>query len=144
MESGPAQDLPDLSSLPVAGITRRRLAFLLAAICAVWIVIAFGRQVGEASAAAARLEALRTENAALELQLAALQDEYELIQQERWIVQQGRAHRLGSPGEIAVTRERRVDLPPTAPGSAAVRLGARTEQRSPLDSWLDLLFGPSH
>jgi hypothetical protein len=32
-------------------------------------------------------------------------------------------------------------LGPDAPGSAAVRLGAVADRRSPLESWLDLLFG---
>jgi hypothetical protein len=139
--SGP--DLPDLSALPVAGVTRRRLAFLVASICAVWIVIVFGRQVGEASSAAARLDAIRQQNAALAAKLDALEREYELIQRQEYIVQQGHGYRLGTPGEIAVTRARPVALPANAPGSAALRLGATTETRTPLESWLSLLFGPS-
>jgi cell division protein FtsB len=136
-------ELPDLSALPVAGVTRRRLAFLLASICAAWIVIVFARQVGETAAAASRLEAIRAQNAALTAELAALEAEYELIQQDAYIVQQGHAHRLGRPGEIAVTRARPVQLPANAPGSAALRLGAEEDEQSPLESWLELLFGPS-
>ena len=141
--TGGGPDLPDLSALPIAGVTRRRLAFLLAAICSVWIVIAFARQVGEASAASARLEAVRTHNAELVAELAALQAEHELIQGEAYIIQQGHGYRLGQPGEIAVTRSKPVRLPPNAPGSAALRLGAVTDTQTPLESWLLLLFGPS-
>ena len=32
-------------------------------------------------------------------------------------------------------------LAPDAPGSASVRLGAVVDRPSPLESWLDLLFG---
>jgi hypothetical protein len=142
-EAPTGPDLPDLSAFPVAGVTRRRLAFLLASICAVWIVIVFGRQVGEATSAAARLDAIRQQNAALAVELAALEREYELIQRQEYIVQQGHGYRLGTPGEIAVTRARPVALPPNAPGSAALRLGATTEAQTPLESWLSLLFGAS-
>ena len=33
-------------------------------------------------------------------------------------------------------------LPPDAPGSAALRVGGQSTARSPLEAWLDLLFGP--
>src|SRR5688500_12138131 len=79
---------PDLSGLSVAGITRRRLSFVAGAIVSVWVVFAFARQVGEASAASARVEDLRNETAALSGQVAALQRESELIQQQNWIAQQ--------------------------------------------------------
>jgi cell division protein FtsB len=138
----PVLAVPDLSSLPVAGITRRRVAFLIAAICSVWVVIVFAKQVGESAAATAKAEAMRAHNAALAAEVAALEREYELIQSPDYIVQQGRAFRLGNPREIPFTAlERR--LPVNAPGSASVRLGAVAEAPpTPLESWLSLLFGP--
>ena len=133
----------DLSSLPVAGITRRRVAFLLASICSVWVVIVFARQVGESAAATSRADAMRDHNAALAAQVAALEREYELIQSSKYIAQQGRAYRLGNPREIPFSAER-VQLPVNAPGSASVRLGAVDQSPpTPLESWLSLLFGPS-
>jgi hypothetical protein len=133
---------PDLSSLPVAGITRRRLGFLAGALISAWIVIVFARQVGDASAAAARVEKDRAANAALAGQLAALERESELIQRQEWVVQQAHAYRLGRRGEIPFTLGAADALPPNAPGSAAVRLGADAEADTPLEAWLSLLFGP--
>ncbi len=134
---------PDLSGLPIAGITQRRMTFLLGAVLAAWIVIVFARQVGEASAASSRAEAMIVDNAVRHAEVAALERELDRIQQRRFVVQQARAHGLGGHNEIAFTLD--PDAPPLpagAPGSAAVRLGAPPSV-SPLESWLGLLFGPS-
>ena len=133
----------DLLALPVAGITRRRLAFLAAAFVSAWIVIVFARQVGEASAATTRADGLRAANEQLEGEVDALARELDLIQRQEYFVQQARGYRLGQPEEIPFTLS--PDAPPLgadAPGSAAVRLGAESEPATPLDSWLSLLFGP--
>jgi hypothetical protein len=127
----------------VVGVTRRRLAFLGAAFVTVWIVIAFARQVGEASAATARVDELRRANAELAADVAALERESQLIQGKPYILVQGHGFGLGGPRDIAFTLSTRPDLPPDAPGSAAVRLGAHADPETPLESWLSLLFGPS-
>jgi hypothetical protein len=110
-----------------------------------WVVVLFARQVGEASAATARAEDLRRANAVMAAEVEALERELDLIGRQAYIVQQARAHRLGGNREIAFTLE--AGAPPLgfeAPGSASVRLGAQPEvRRSPLESWLELLFGPS-
>lgn len=134
---------PDLSALPIAGITRRRVAFLLGAFVTAWIVIVFARQVGDAASATARADAMREANARLEVDLAALERELELIQRQEFVTQQARGYRLGGPDEVPFTLE--ADAPPlsaSAPGSAAARLGGTVEAVSPLESWLSLLFGP--
>ncbi len=134
----------DLAGLAVAGITRRRLAFLAAAFVTAWIVIVFARQAGEASAATSRLAQLREANSALAGQVAALEREYELIQRQAYVEQQARAYGLGSGREIAFSLQAGAPpLGPDAPGSAAVRLGAQGDAETPLESWLSLLFGPS-
>ena len=138
-----ARDLPDLSSLGIAGLTRRRLAGIIGALLAVWIVVVFARQVGDASAAAARVEQMTTDNAALSRDVSALARELGQIKRQTFIEQAARAHRLGTSKEIAFTLAE--DAPPLtddAPGSASVRLGARDAQVSPLERWLTLLFGP--
>jgi cell division protein FtsB len=136
--------LPSLSSLPIAGLSRRRLAFLAAGLVTVWIVVAFARQVGEASAATARLEGLEASNTRLATQVSALQREYELIQRQAWIEQQARAYGLGGRRDVPFALSAGApSLAPDAPGSAAVRLGAEPDTTSPLESWLTLLFGPS-
>jgi cell division protein FtsB len=133
----------DLAGLPVAGITRRRLAFLAAAFVSAWIVVVFARQVGEASEATTRAEQMQIANAELAADVASLERELELIQRQDYILQQARGYRLGAPNEIPFTLA--PDAPPLtadAPGSAAVRLGAGEPSITPLESWLSLLFGP--
>jgi cell division protein FtsB len=143
-EPAEASASPDLSSLPVAGITRRRVGFLLGALVSAWIVIAFARQVAEATAATASVENLRDQNAALAGRLAALEREADLIQRQEWVVQQARGYRLGGPGETPFSlRGDAPALAPDAPGSASVSLGATGDEPTPLESWLSLLFGPS-
>jgi hypothetical protein len=132
---------PDLSALPIAGITQRRVAIMLGALVAAWIVLLFARQVGDASAAASRAEAMISENAAQHSEIAALERELDRIQQRRFILQQARAHGLGGHKEIAFTLDPDAPpLPADAPGSAALRVGAPVSV-TPLESWLNLLFG---
>jgi hypothetical protein len=76
-------------------------------------------------------------------EVAAMEEELRVIQDQRYISQAARAFRLGNPGEIPFALA--ADAPPLAadaPGSAAVGLGADAASRSPLESWLDVLFGP--
>ena len=144
-EAGPASPTgPDLRSLPVAGITRKRVAWVLAGVVSIWIVMVFARQVTDAGAATGRADQLRTANGVLASHVDALQRELNLVQRQTFIEQQARAYGLGGP------RERPFELAPgasplpaDAPGSAAVALGASTAHPAPVDVWLDLLFGPS-
>ena len=141
---GSAASSPDLSGLPLAGITRRRVAWVLAGVVSIWIVMIFVRQVTDANAATGRADQLRTTNGVLASHVDALQRELNLIQRQTFIEQQARAYGLGGP------RERPFELAPgasplpvDAPGSASVALGADSGHQAPLDVWLELLFGPS-
>ncbi len=141
---GEAAILPDLSALPIVGITRRRMAILMSALLAAWIVIAFARQVGEASDATARAQDIASTNAAMRIEVAALERELDLIARQRYIQQQARAYGLGASSETPFTLA--ADAPPLpedAPGSAALRVGARPDGMAPLERWLTVLFGPS-
>jgi len=132
---------PDLAALPIAGITQRRMAILLGALVAAWIVLLFARQVGDASAASSRAEAMIVENAARHAEIAALERELDRIQQRRFILLQARGHGLGGHNEIAFSLDPDAPgLPADAPGSAALRVGAPAAV-SPLESWLSILFG---
>lgn len=140
--AGATRELPDLSSLGIAGLTRRHIAWMLGALIAAWIVIVFARQVGDAQAATARVEQMTADNAALSTRVDALSRELALIERQAFVEQQARAHGLGGPKEIAFTLAQDAPpLPDDAPGSASVRLGAKAAQVSPLDRWLTLLFG---
>lgn len=132
---------PDLAELPIAGLSQRKVASLLGALVAAWIIILFARQVGDASAASARADAMIADNAARRAQVAALDRELARIQQSRFVLLQARAHGLGGRNEIAFTLDPDAPpLPSDAPGSAGLRVGA-PDPVSPLDRWLTLLFG---
>jgi hypothetical protein len=132
---------PDLSALPIAGLTQRRLAAIIGVLVAAWIIVLFARQVGDAAAASARAEAMIADNAARQAQVAALDRELVEIQESRFVLLQARAHGLGGHNEIAFTLDPGAPpLPSDAPGSAGLRVGAAAPV-SPLDSWLTVLFG---
>ncbi len=155
--AAPEPDLPDadavatpaattalgsLADLPVAGLTRRRIAVLIGALVAAWVIVLFARQVGEASEATARADAMRAHNAQLEQDVAGLEQELQLIQRQSYIEQAARGYRLGNPAEIPFTlAEDAPSLAPDAPGSAATRLGTDSEPEQPIDAWSRLLFG---
>ena len=65
---------PDLATLPIVGITRRRAAILLGALLAGWIIILFARQVSEASAATGRAATMVDENVARRQEIAGLEE----------------------------------------------------------------------
>jgi hypothetical protein len=131
-----------LADLPVAGLTRRRIALLIGALVAAWVIVLFARQVGEASEATARADAMRVANVQLGSDVSALESELELIQKHVYVSQAAREFRLGKAREIPFALAD--DAPPLAddaPGSALVRLGAGAAEATPLESWARLLFG---
>jgi cell division protein FtsB len=132
-----------LADLPVAGLTRRRIALLLGAVVAAWVVLLFAHQVGQASEATARVEAIQRENAVRQATVAALEGELALVGQRAYVAQQARQYRLGVADEIPfVLAPDAPTLPVDAPGSIGMKLGRPTDASSPLESWLRLLFGP--
>jgi outer membrane murein-binding lipoprotein Lpp len=138
-----AVEAPDAAALPMVGIAPRRLVVVGVTIILAWLMISFGRQVAEASAASARAADLRAAIAALTVEVAATEHELQAIQEPRYLTQAARAYRLGAVGEIPFALE--ADAPPLAadaPGSASVRLGATEVSGSPVEAWLDVLFGP--
>jgi cell division protein FtsB len=140
----PGANAADLAALPIVGITRRRVAAMAGVLLATWIVMAFARQVGEASAATVRYEDIASANAALRTEVASLERELDLIARQRYVEQQARAYGLGGARETAFTLAKDAPpLPADAPGSAALRVGARDDLVTPLERWLTVLFGPS-
>lgn len=138
-------DRVDLAGLSIAGITRRRVGWVAAALLSVWIVVVFARQVGDAGAAASRAAQLATDNTALAAEVTALQHEVDLVVRPEYVAIAARGHQFGVGREVAFTLDPSVPSPVDgAPGSASARLGAHVEQQTPLESWLSLLFGPGH
>lgn len=134
---------PDLATLPIVGITRRRMATILGVVLVAWVVLLFARQVSDAAAATGKAEAMIRTNAARQAEVEALDRELARIQQLPFVLQQARGYGLGGTHEIPFSLGAGAPpLPSDAPGSAASRVGAPTTVR-PLDRWLTLLFGPS-
>lgn len=133
----------DLSELPVLGLTRRRTGYLLGVLLACWVLIVFARQVSEAAAASDRAGELRAGNVQLAADVAGLERELELIRKQAFIALEARRYRLGEGREMPFQLAN--DAPPLAadaPGSTSVKLGAVPATRTPLESWLEVLFGP--
>ena len=141
-EAAAAVAAPTLSSLPIAGLTRRRLAWIVAALVAGWILFTFARQVGEAADATARAERVRAENATISAELERLTEELTFIQDPRFVAQQARAYGIGARKERPFTLAADASpVPADAPGSATRRIGYRQEARTPLEAWAQVLFG---
>ena len=144
MPTTSAADGIDLSSLSIAGITKRRVGWACAALAAAWILVIFARQASEGATAAARADEVARENTALAAEVAALERELQVIERPAYVAQQARAYGLGTGDEIPFTLDPSVPRPgPDAPGSASARVGADAERVTPLESWLSLLFGPA-
>jgi hypothetical protein len=123
-------------------LSRRRVITAAGMLLAGLLATGFMRQVGEATAASNRAAELRAANDALMADVGQLQQDLTHVQDPRFIQLEGRAFGLGGRGEIPFALAAGApELPPDAPGSAAVRLGAEPLDRSPLDVWLDVLFG---
>ena len=141
--AGPPSAIPDLSALPIAGIGRRQVALVLGGVVAMWIVLMFARQIGDAAAATTRAEDLAAANETLRDDIEASRRELQLIQRKDYILQEARAYGLGKGREVPFSLAADApSLPPDAPGSAAVRVGADTTPPTPFERWMELLFGP--
>ena len=142
----PRQEPPsrrlDPAALPMPSLSRRRVVTAAGILIAGLLGVSFLRQVGEATAATNRAAELRAANAALQADVAQLQQDLTHVQDPRFIQLEGRAFGLGARGEVPFALAAGAPaLEADAPGSAAVRLGAEPIDRSPLDVWLDVLFG---
>ncbi|HUG30056.1 MAG TPA: hypothetical protein VMQ65_06060 [Candidatus Limnocylindria bacterium] len=132
----------DPASLPMPSLSRRRVITAAGILLAGVLGLTFAQQVGEATAASARADELRAANAALRGDVERLERDLGQVQDLRFIRLEGRAYGLGGKREIPFAlAEGAPPLAPDAPGSASVRLGAEQAAMTPLDAWLDVLFG---
>jgi hypothetical protein len=129
-----------LGRRPVAGLTRQRLAILAGAVVVVWIVVVFARAVADRASTVARAEAVGRDAAAAVSRLVAERFELLLIQTPAYVRLQARAFGYGPPGERAFALEE--GGPPPASITPLGADEAGSGPRSPLEAWLQLLFGP--
>jgi hypothetical protein len=136
--SAPPSSLPG----PRISIPSRRLALLVGGLVALWLVGVFARQVGEAASAASQADQMRARNAAMARDIASLEQELKLIKQPAFVSQMARGYLLGSSREIPFSVDPNASaLPANAPGSIGIKPDAPTRSASPLESWLQALFG---
>ncbi len=132
----------DPRALPMATIPSRHVARAIGVVLAVFVALSLARQVGDAAASSARVDGMRASNVQLRAEVGSLKSELATISDKRFVALAARARGLGGPGEIPFALPANVpSLTPDAPGSATVRLGAADAHRSPLDTWLSILFG---
>jgi hypothetical protein len=118
---------------------RAQIVAVLAVILAFWLLITFGRALGQLNDATQREASAAAETRTLQAQLEAGRRELMLVQTDAFQALEARALGLGGAGEriFALT----ADAPPPP---AIVPLGqnsAASATKSPLDAWLELLFG---
>ncbi len=127
---------------PSLGLSRMRLAVLVAGFLCLYLVGMFARQVGEAAAAGSQADQMRARNAEMQAEIDSLQAELQLIQQQSFIGSTARGYGLGSAGEVTVTLDSKAPpLPSDAPGSASIVRAPAPVTQSPLEAWLSALFG---
>ena len=127
---------------PSLGLSRRKLAVIVAGLVCLWLVGVFAHQVGEAAAAADQADAMRARNAAVVNEIDALQAELDVIQQTGFVDFTARGYMLGSAREIPFTIDPAAPaLPADAPGSIGIKPQVVSQPESPLESWLQALFG---
>jgi len=101
--------------------------------------VVFGSALADVSAANERVQQVRADNAALEERVARGRAEIDLIRTDDFLRLQARAFGMGQPGERTFALEAG-----TPQMEAIVPLGSTPDlpaPRSPLDEWLQLLFG---
>ncbi len=134
---------PSLAGLGIAGVSRRRVTWVGLTVAAALVVVGFGSQAADAARATTRVVEEQARTTEVAVQTEALRQELRLVTQERWVLQQARAYRLGSRAErpFALAPDAPA-LADDAPGSPTRRLGADATPPSPLEGWLEVLFGP--
>lgn len=117
---------------------RSQLLALGVLILAFWLVLVFGRALGQLNEATQREAVAASDAAALQLQLEAGRRELALVQTDAFQSLQARALGMGANGELIFTLTSD-ELPPRiVPLGQSEPASAHT---GPLEAWLELLFG---
>jgi hypothetical protein len=117
---------------------RSQLLALGLLIVAFWIVLAFGRALGQLNDATLRQQEAAAEAGRFQAQLEAGRRELALVQTDAFQRLQARSLGMGETGELVFT------LTSDAPPPQIVPLGQRdatSATQGPLEAWLELLFG---
>ena len=127
-----------LDSVPLGGLTRRHVAWILGVVLAAMLVLAFARAIAASTAAMTQADALRQSNAELRAEVGRLRAEKELIGSPQFVRIAGRAYGYGRVDEQPFS------LSPGAPSPAPVGDGGGDgdgADASPLDAWIAMFVG---
>jgi hypothetical protein len=112
------------------------------AIVGVWLVFVFARALGDVDRATDKQQAINAESAALQARLDADHRELLLVQTDAFQQLQARAYGLGAPGEVVFSLPQDApSAPPIVPLGGVQTQPTTSESATPLDSWLNILFG---
>jgi len=118
---------------------RTHLVLLAIVVAAAWLVVVFANTLGEVDRATTRQQAVAAESEALERRLAADRRELLLVQTDGFQALQARSFGMGAPGEQVFSLSAGAPEPePIIPLGQESQVSAAS---SPLDAWLELLFG---
>jgi hypothetical protein len=133
------------AATPTLGFGRRftprrsQLLLVLLIVLGFWLVLVFGRTLTELNETTDRVAAVAAETEELNARLDAGRRELVLVQADSFQRLQARSFGMGEPGEVVFSLESGTVGPaPIVPIAGA---GTDPESGSPLDAWLDLLFG---
>ncbi|MEP7361296.1 MAG: hypothetical protein ABI744_06940 [Chloroflexota bacterium] len=118
---------------------RTQIVAVALVILGFWLLVTFGRALGQLNDATQREAAAAAETRTLQAQLESGRRELSLVQTDAFQALQARALGMGGPGERIFALTAGAPPPP-----AIVPLGAdgsSTAKASPIEAWLELLFG---
>jgi hypothetical protein len=118
---------------------RGQLAIVALVIVGFWLVVVFGQALTELNSATAREAAASAEGTTLQQRLDADRRELEIVQTDAFQGILARAYGLGAPGEIAFSLD--ANAPSPEPITPLGSVPGPAQQETPLDAWLQLLFG---
>ena len=138
-QPGSGSPAPAQPRLGIAGLDRRTITLVVAALMVGWLVLVFGRAIAQSNQVAAQAAILRVQDANLAQQVSERQSELSVIQSPAFLALEARAYGYGK------SREQVFALQPGAPPPPALTpLGAEPSPApppGPLEAWLRLLIG---
>jgi cell division protein FtsB len=122
-------------------ITRVHLGLIALAVISVWLALVFARSLADLDKASTRQAQIAAESSALAARLAADKREYALVQTDAFQALQARAYGIGAPGEQVFSLAPGAPPPPPITPLGNPSAGVKSAPSTPLDAWLEILFG---
>jgi hypothetical protein len=118
---------------------RAQILLIVLVIVGFWLVLVYGRALGQINEATAREATVAGEAQALQMELDAGRRELALVQSDAFQSLQARAIGMGKPGERVFALAS--GAPEPAPIVPLGHSAAPAAPKTPLEAWLELLLG---